>query len=78
MVRRSVILFLFAGSYDPLYLYIRVIYLLLAMTDGNQDEIEIINEKVVAGERYVTLDVGGTEINVRGKEVQIAEVDFER
>jgi len=48
------------------------------MTDGNRDEIEITDEKVVAGERYVTLDVGGTEINVRGKEVQIAEVDFER
>jgi len=53
-------------------------YLLLAMTDGNQDEIEIIDEKIVAGDRYVTLDVDGTEINVRGKELEIAEVDIER
>jgi len=47
------------------------------MTDSEQ-EIEIINEKIVAGERYVTLDVDGTEINVRGTDVQIAEVDIER
>lgn len=44
--------------------------------EPNHGGIEIVEEKLVAGERYLTLDVNGTEINIRGSDVQVAEIDF--
>lgn len=46
-------------------------------TETSRDDIEVIEEKIAAGERYLTLDVSGTEINIRGTDVQVAEVDFQ-
>lgn len=46
------------------------------MSDSNQNDIEVIDRKVVGGVEYVTLDVDGTQIDIRGEGVEIAQVDF--
>jgi len=45
------------------------------MTDSEHHKIEVVDEKVIAGERYLTLDVDGTEINIRG-DFEVAEINF--